>query len=63
MYVNGREETGELPKGRDLVKLIQDQEDAEQTYESGDALTGRSIWQGRPSSVPDFMYFYHGVFG
>jgi hypothetical protein len=63
MYVNGREETGELPKGRDLVQLILDQERAEKAYEAGHFAQASLFWNGRKSSIPEFMYFYHGVFG
>ena len=32
-------------------------------YESGDTDKARRMWEGRDQSQPEYMYFYHGVFG
>lgn len=63
MSVNGREETGELPKGRRLVQLMEDQKAAEAAFESGDVPSATGYWDTRDTAVPEFMYFYHGIFG
>lgn len=31
-------------------------------YERGDTEAARALWDQRDQSLPDYMYFYHGVF-
>lgn len=60
--VNGTEHSGELPRGADLVRLIREQREAERAYDSGNMDRAKARWDSRDPSVPEFMYFYHGVF-
>ena len=32
-------------------------------YESGDVAGARTMWEQRDQTIPDYMHYYHGVFG
>jgi hypothetical protein len=60
--VNGTEHVGELPRGAELARLIREQDRAEAAYQSGYPGRGHNVWVRRDPNVPEFMYFYHGLF-
>ncbi len=62
MYANGVEYTDELPDRGLLLDLIREQRQAEAAYSSGNAARGSMVWENRSPNVPEWMYFYHGVF-
>ncbi len=63
VVVNGTEYRDSLPSDRSaLLDLIREQKRAEALYQSGDAVAARNIWENRDPDVPEWMYFYHGVF-
>ncbi len=41
---------------------IADQRRMIRLYERGDTEAARALWERRNTSLPDYMYFYHGVF-
>lgn len=63
MTVNGQEHEDSLPEQRgELLDLIRDQERAQAAYARGDFDTAREIWENRDPDLPEWMYYYHGVF-
>lgn len=60
--VNGVEHRGEIPRGAELVRLVKEQKQAQAAYHAGDTDRGRAIWESRDPDVPEFMYYYHGLF-
>lgn len=47
-------------RGREYMKQARQ---AAKRYERGDYESARSFWLQRPDSRPEYMYFYHGIFG
>ena len=60
--VNGTEYMAYLPRGRELAELINEQESAENEFQSGDEASAKARWESRPKGGPEWMYFYHGHF-
>lgn len=62
--VNGSERTDSLPSNRqELLDLIHDQKQAEFAYTHGNEGAASRMWTQRSANAPEWMYFYHGVFG
>jgi hypothetical protein len=64
MVVNGEEQIGELsPSDRaEILDMIRDQQRAERAYDQGDTATASDIWANRNRNLPEWMYYYHGMF-
>lgn len=47
-------------KVMDAIRLMKE---AEKAYESGDRDRARLLWMQRDRDLPEWMFWYHGVFG
>lgn len=48
---------------QNLRDLLRDQRAAQRAYERGETVRGRQRWQERSDAMPEWLYWYHGVFG
>lgn len=46
----------------EVLDVIKEQERAEKLYAKGDMAAAQTIWENRNHDVPEWMYFYHGVY-
>lgn len=46
-----------------LDQFLKDQKKASRAYERGDFELGRSLWRSRDPSLPEWLFWYHGVYG
>lgn len=46
-----------------LRRALKAQKQAARDYERGNFKRGRARWEARDSSLPEWLYWYHGVFG
>lgn len=46
----------------EVIDVIRQQEKAERLYANGQPAAAQHVWEQRNSNVPEWMYYYHGVF-
>jgi hypothetical protein len=46
-----------------LDQYLRDQRAATRAYERGDFAAGRSLWASRDPSLPEWLFWYHGLYG
>jgi hypothetical protein len=64
-YGRSPEEVAEELEGYDrgeVLDVIREQERAESLYANGDTAAAQHVWENRNHNVPEWMYYYHGVF-
>lgn len=48
---------------QNLRDLLREQREAQRAYERGEPSGGKQRWENRDPSLPEWLYWYHGVFG
>lgn len=46
-----------------LDEYLKEQKRAARAYEKGDYELGKSLWRSRDPSLPEWLFWYHGVYG
>lgn len=46
-----------------LRRMLREQKEASRAFERGDTAQARRLWEERDPSLPEFLFWYHGMFG
>lgn len=46
----------------DVAETLKQRAAVEEAYEAGDTTSGRRFWDNRDESLPESLYYYHGIF-
>lgn len=65
LYGKDREEVRDALRSFDVTKVSNAaalQREMERAYMDGDGRKARELWETRDTSLPEWMFFYHGAF-